>query len=319
MGKTYIGIDIGGTDTKVGMVNSKGSIVNEKTIASEVEKGVDHVLKNITKIVNTLQASLEYNSNLIAIGLGIPGQIDCKKQLLLNSPNLPAFKNVNVPSRLKSYLNIPVFWDNDANLAALGEFTCGAGKEISEMMMITLGTGIGSGLILRGEIYHGSKGFGGEFGHLIINPHGPQCNCGNNGCVEAYAGTNGIIRTFKEITGSGTQTMLTQSEIKKLTPKHISKAADKGDAAAIKTFEQVGFYLGVGLAGVVNLLNLEMIVVGGGIARAGDLILEPARKAMKEYSLEDLGKSVQIVPAKLGNQAGLMGAAHLARLEFEKH
>ncbi|MFO7891914.1 MAG: ROK family protein [bacterium] len=316
MGKINIGIDIGGTDIKVGVVDSKGSILEEKIISSEVEKGVDHVLSRITKLVNTLDTSIEQNSDLGGIGLGIPGQIDFEKKILLNSPNLPAFKNINVPFRLNSYLNTPVIWDNDANLAALGEFTYGAGKEVSEMMMITLGTGIGSGLILRGEVYHGCKGFGGEFGHLIINPHGPQCNCGNHGCVEAFAGTRGIIRTFKEIIKSGTKSILKESDIEGLTPKHISNAARKGDEAAIKTFKQVGFYLGVGLAGVVNLLNLEMIVVGGGIAKAGDLILGPARKAVKEYSLKDLGESVQIVPAKLGNQAGLIGAAHLALLEF---
>ncbi len=317
MEKIFIGIDIGGTDIKGGSVDSKGSIINEKTISTEVEKGVDYVLARISNLVKQLGNSVKQNPDIAGIGLGIPGQIDSEKGILLNSPNLPAFKNIDVPSKLKSYLDLPIVWDNDANLAALGEFTYGAGKKVSEMMMITLGTGIGSGLILRGEVYHGSKGFGGEFGHLIINPQGPKCSCGNLGCVEAYAGTNGIIRTFKEITKAGMKSILKETGDEELTPKHISEAAKKGDKAAAETLKQAGFYLGVGLAGVINLLNLEMIVVGGGIAKAGDLILEPARKAVKEYSLKDPGNIVKIVPAKLGNKAGLIGAAYQARLEVE--
>jgi len=319
MENIYLGIDIGGTDIKGGTVNKNGSIINEMTITSEVEKGVDHVLERITDLVRQLEQSAGEKNTIAGVGLGIPGQIDFDNQILLNSPNLPLFKNIDVPSRLKSSLHLPVVWDNDANLAALGEFTYGAGKNVSEMMMITLGTGIGSGLILRNEIYHGCKGFGGEFGHLSINPDGPKCNCGSHGCVEAYAGTKGIIRTFEEITKAGTRTLLNKDDIKELTPKKISKAAEKGDQAAAETYNKVGFYIGVGLAGVVNLLNLEMIVVGGGIAKAGNLILDPVRKAVKEYTLEDPGDIINIVPAKLGNKAGLIGAAHLAFLNAEDH
>jgi len=319
MEKIYLGIDIGGTDIKGGTVDKKGSIIKELTIASEVEKGVDHVLERITQLVKQLKKSSGKHYTIAGIGLGIPGQIDSEKQILLNSPNLPLFKNIDVPSRLKSSLDLPVVWDNDANLAALGEFTYGAGKEVSEMMMITLGTGIGSGLVLNNKVYHGCKGFAGEFGHLTINPYGPQCNCGSRGCVEAYAGTNGIIRTFAEITEKGTKTILNEKDMKNLTPKHLSEAVAKGDQAAAETYKQVGFYLGVGLAGVVNLLNLEMIVVGGGIAKAGDLILDPARKAVKEYALRDPANILTIVPAALGNRAGLIGAAHLALLNAEDH
>ncbi len=317
MENIYLGIDVGGTAIKAGAVTPEGIIMEKQTISTEVDQGVDHVVDRIADVIKKLSAVLASNTTIAGIGLGMPGQIDTERGILLNSPNLPAFKNIDVPARLTSYFNLPIVWDNDANLAALGEFTYGAGKEVSEMMLITLGTGIGSGLILRGEIYHGCKGFGGEFGHLTINPEGPPCNCGSKGCVEAYAGTQGILRTFREITQAGTESILPETNDNELTPKDISDAAQKGDRAARETFNHVGFFLGVGLAGVVNLLNLEMIVVGGGIAKAGDLILEPVRKSVKQYALIDPGKIIKIVPSKLGNTAGLVGAAHLARLAVE--
>ncbi|MEJ2629092.1 MAG: ROK family protein, partial [bacterium] len=311
MENIYLGIDVGGTAIKAGAVTPEGIIREKQTISTEVDQGVDHVIGRIADVIKKLSAALSSNTTIAGIGLGMPGQINTERGILLNSPNLPAFKNIDVPARLTSYFNLPIVWDNDANLAALGEFTYGAGKEVSEMMLITLGTGIGSGLILRGKIYHGCKGYGGEFGHLTINPEGPPCNCGSKGCVEAYAGTQGILRTFREITQAGTESILHETNDNELTPKDISDAAQKGDTAARETFNQVGFYLGVGLAGVVNLLNLEMIVVGGGIAKAGDLILEPVRKSCKQYALIDPGKIIKIVPSQLGNAAGLVGAAHL--------
>jgi glucokinase len=318
MENIYLGIDVGGTAIKAGAVTSEGSIMEKQTLATEVDQGVDHVVGRIADVIKRLSAALTSNTTIAGIGLGIPGQIDTEKGILINSPNLPDFNNIDVPARLTSYVNLPIVWDNDANLAALGEFIYGAGKQVSEMMLITLGTGIGSGLILRGEIYHGCKGFGGEFGHLTINPQGPACNCGSQGCVEAYAGTQGIIRTFREIIQAGTESILQEKINNDLTPKHISDAANKGDKAALETFNRIGFYLGVGLAGVVNLLNPAMIVVGGGIAKAGNLILEPVQKTVKQYSLIGPGKIIQIVPAQLGNTAGLIGAAHLARMEVEK-
>jgi len=311
----YIGIDVGGTNIKSGVVSPVGEIVFEKKIDTQAEGGVRHVLERIAGLVKDFNGSVGGNGNIAGVGVGAPGQIDYDTGVVRNAPNLPGWKDVQAQRILENLLKVTVAWDNDANVAALGESVYGSGKGASEMMMITLGTGIGSGFILRGEVYRGCKGYGGEFGHTILDPEGPPCHCGRRGCVEAYAGSYGILRRLKEKLGSGFESVLSNKDLDKMTTKDLTEAADQGDALAIEVYRETGYYLGLGLANMVTLLNLERIVVGGGVAKAGELILKSLRESMKRFCMTNAFGAVQVVPAVLGNRAGVIGAAHLAKLK----
>ncbi len=311
----FVGIDLGGTNIKGGIVSKNGKIVVEKKILTEADGGVNHVLTRIKKIVHELIESADDKVLIRHMGIGIAGQVDVKRGIFLEGPNLPGWHRVNIAAELAKPLNMSVVVDNDANLAALAEFTCGAGRGAKEMLMVTLGTGVGGGLILRGKIYHGAGGLAGEFGHTTIQQDGPVCTCGRKGCVEAFVGAYAIIRQVRGKIGSGQESLLKKIDPEKMTPKDVSTAATQGDKVALDVLRDVGKYLGVGLANVVNLLNIERIVVGGGVANAGELILGPARKSLNKSALTGLAKMVTVVPAALGEQAGIVGAAMLAMLE----
>ncbi len=311
----FVGIDVGGTNIKGGLLSKNGEIIAEEKIPTEADSGVTHVLSRIKKLVHELTESVDNNFLIRRMGIGLAGQIDIKKGIFLEGPNLPGWYGVNVEAELEKDLNMSVIVDNDASLAALGEFTWGAGRGANDMLMVTLGTGVGGGLILDGKIYHGAGGLAGEFGHITIEKDGPVCTCGRKGCVEAFVGTYAIIRQVQEKLNSGQKSLLGKISPEKMTPKDVSLAASQGDRVALEVLRDVGTYLGIGLANVVNLLNIERIVVGGGVANAGELILRPAREALNNEALTNLAKMATIVPAALGEQAGIVGAASLAMLE----
>jgi glucokinase len=242
----------------------------------------------------------------------MPGLVDAEAGIFIEGPNLKTCNDVNVSERLGMRLGMPVFIDNDAHVAALGEFAYGAGRGSADMFMVTLGTGVGGGLILDGKLYRGKRNTAGEFGHTTIQMDGPLCNCGRRGCVEAFVGKNGIVRSAIQKLDSGRASSLAAKDRNRLEPLDLSLAAEAGDALAIDVLAEIGGYLGVGLGNLVNLLNLERIVVGGQVADAGDLILKPAREALDRVALKVPRETVRIVPAKLGNSAGIVGAARLA-------
>ncbi len=311
----FVGIDLGGTNIKGGLVSKNGEIVVKKKIPTEVDGGVNHVLNRIKQLVHELTESINNNIPIRHMGIGMAGQVDAKRGVFLEGPNLPGWHGVNAVKELTKLLNISVAVDNDANLAALAEFTYGAGKGARDMLMVTLGTGVGGGLILGGKIYHGAGGLAGEFGHITIQQDGPVCKCGRRGCVEAFVGTYAIIRQVREKIDAGQESLLKKIDPGKMTPKDVSIAAAQGDKVALEVLRDVGTYLGIGLANVVNLLNIERVVVGGGVANAGKFILEPARESLNKSALTNLAKMVTVVPSVLGEQAGIVGAAMLAVLE----
>jgi glucokinase len=317
MSKTdyYIGIDLGGTNIKAGLVNTKGEVIDEREIRTEAEKGPDHVLDRIGRMAKSFQSACEEGVHIAGLGVGVPGQVDTAEGIVQEAPNLPGWKQVKVRKELKSRVNIPASVDNDANLAALGEFAFGAGRGIHEMLMVTLGTGVGGGLILGGRVYHGAMGGAGEFGHMVIERNGPVCNCGRRGCIEAFIGTRGLLQAVKDRLEKGRKSPLSAIPEQSRTPKDISEAAESGDALAREVLREAGDALGVALGSVANLLNIERVVVGGGVAKAGDLILNPAREAMKRTALAVSRETVSLVPALLGNRAGLTGASRLAMLD----
>ena len=310
--KYFAGIDLGGTFIKAGLVGEKGNILIEKRIPTRVEKGSKVILEDICELMEVFQKDLPGEGSSGGVGIGAPGLIDVSNGIYLEGPNLPGWNEVPVVSGMSRRLNMPVILDNDANLAALGEHAFGAGKGCKDMMMITLGTGVGSGLIIHGELYRGARDTAGEFGHTTIHFDGPVCSCGRKGCIEAYVGTQGILRTLKQKLVLNKDSLLAEMDPGQITPKDISVAAEKGDKTAIEVLQYTGTYLGYGFGNVANLLNLERIVVGGGVSAAGDLILEPARQSCRRIAMKVPGETIKIVPAELGNKAGVIGAARLA-------
>jgi len=303
----FMGVDLGGTFIKFGLISNDGRILQEHQIPTKIEDGVQLVLDHIAEQVNRIQKS----DTIQGMGIGVAGLVNPEKGILCEAPNLPGWVNIPVADELHKRTSFQVAVDNDANVAALGEYAYGAGKGHPNMMMVTLGTGVGSGLILNGKLYQGAGGAAGEFGHISLQKDGPVCGCGRHGCVEAFVGTKGILNRVQEKLNEGFPSVLSQIDPNELAPKDISDAAEKGDEVAITVFREVGEYLGMGLGNVANLLNLSRIVVGGGVAQAGDWILKPARQRMKEVAMTTSGKMIDVVPARLGNKAGILGAARL--------
>ncbi len=310
----YIGVDLGATNIKFGLVLPDGKILLERKSETEIHRGVDYVFNKIAEYTRTNSEFAGEKYEIKGFGIGVPGLIDTQKKELVEASNFPGWFHINIGYELEKRLNLNIFVDNDANLAALGEYAYGAGRGVTEMLMVTLGSGVGSGLILNGRIYHGSRGAAGEFGHIIIQQDGPVCSCGRRGCVEAFVGKKAILRRIKELLLNDKKSTLKSFDPQFITPEDIYKAALKGDETAIRLFREVGESLGVGLGNVANLLNLERIVIGGGIANAGDLILKHARKVLSRIALKTNSESIEIVPTELGERAGIVGAARLAMM-----
>jgi len=308
----FVGVDVGGTNIKCGLVTNTGKVIIKRTVATEAEGGVNHVLNRIVRNVHELMDNIKGDMSVLALGVGLPGLVDNNRVILWEAPNLPGWYNVEAKIKLQDKFNIPVVLDNDANLAALGEYVYGAGQGVTEMMMVTLGTGVGGGLILRGEVYRGALGSAGEFGHTIIQKNGHLCICGRRGCLETYVGKYAILRQVRKKLESGRSSLLQRISQEIMTPKDVCHAALQGDEVALEVFREAGEYLGIGLGNVANLLNIQRVVVGGGLAKAGDLILEPARRALAYSSFKIAWENIDVVPAMLGEQAGLIGAATLA-------
>jgi len=309
----FVGIDLGATNIKGALVNVEGHILEEKSIPTEVDGGVEHVMSRMMGVIRYL-VSLAGKVPVTGVGIGCPGQVNVRKGIFHGGPNFPGWKDVPLVFEIERRIGIPVVIDNDANLAALGEYAYGGGKGVENMLLLTLGTGVGGGLILNGELYRGSSDAAGEVGHTVISLDGPLCGCGRRGCLEAYVGTKGILERLREKLEGGRRSVLSGKE--EVTPKDIGEAADGGDEVAIEVLRETGELLGVGLANFANILNVEKIVIGGGVADAGELLLGPARERMEREVLKVVRESVRVVKAELGNLAGRIGAARLAMLSL---
>lgn len=312
MADSFLGIDLGGTDVKYGIVDSSGRILRSAKNPTHAERGPEGVLSSIAEHARDLIQSS--GNNVKAIGMGCPGPLSSREGIVYETPNLPGW--INVPAReiLQQKLQMPVVLSNDANAAAYGEFWVGAGQEVSTMVLFTLGTGVGGGLVLNGELYEGPDDTAGELGHMIINFEGPRCNCGNHGCIEAYASATAVRREVRQALADGVKTSIEIPEgaEEDFGAKVVYDAAVKGDPFAIDLFARMGYYLGIAAATMINVFNPEMIAYGGALSNAGEFIFEPLIRTAKENSFKKPGERCQIVRATLGNQAGIIGAAGLA-------
>lgn len=294
----YIGIDIGGTNLRGALVLSCGSIVSRFRLKSSIRDGAESFLQRLTAELEQLLNEARKQGVLVdGIGLGIPGLIDAGG-MIHSSVNLQALEGLNLAVLLSQRLEIPVVAANDANLIALGEATAGAGKGMRSLAVITIGTGLGSGLILDNRLWTGAGGFAAEFGHLTVDPEGLPCPCGNRGCLEQYVSAAALSRH-----GGG------------MPPEELAQRAALGDPAACTAFETVGYWLGTALASLSNTLNLEGIIIGGGVSGGFDLFAPTLLKTMQQRTFSQIYRQVRVCKAALGDDAGLVGAALFAGVQ----
>jgi glucokinase len=308
------GVDLGGTYIKTALVSLSGELIHKIEIPSEAEKGPDGVIENICNSIK-LAAKESGNdiSSIKAIGIGSPGPLNTEKGIVCNAVNLPGWIDIPLRDKLQNSFGIPVNLENDANAAAYGEYWHGAGEGASIMVAFTLGTGVGGGIIIRGHLLRGSSDGAGELGHMTIVPNGDICSCGNYGCLESYASATALVRRTKSKLNSGADSILSKwiSEGKILSAKLINDAHLSNDSFATSCFEEAAYYLGIGVANVVTTLNPDIVVIGGGMIKAGEVIMKPVRREVKKRIFDRLSESLRIVPARLGNDAGMIGAAGL--------
>lgn len=308
--KAAIGIDFGGTFIKMAMVNEEGKILYKKSFSTlpERDKLLEKIIQGIDKTVKNKSRDIE----LKGVGIGLPGPIDSINGIVRNLTNVPGWRNFPLEKFVRQKIKMPVFIDNDANLMTYGEWRFGAGRGAKNIICITLGTGVGGGIIIEGKIYRGSSLSAGEVGHIPIFENGLKCACGGRGCLERYIGNRYIIETARKYIKKQ-KTIIPQD--KDITPQIISNAAGKGDSVAIKIWEEVAVHIGTALTGLINVLNPEKVVIGGGISKAGRFLFEPIRRVVQQNAFKVATDVCRIVPARLGDNAGVIGSAGYIMLE----
>jgi glucokinase len=312
MSNIYVGVDIGGTNIKVGLCDEQGNLIQTYEGPTDAEQGPDTVLDRIAEYVKAIVGQSSYDWEQVAgVGIGIAGFMDIPEGFVKLSPNFPGFRNVPVKRTLEAKLGRTVKIDNDANVAALGEAWGGAGRGFQHIVAYTLGTGVGGGIVIGGKIHQGATGMAGELGHMAIVPdiEAIKCGCGQMGCLETVSSATGIVRMAKEAVERGEITSL--SGIERLEAKDVFDAAKVGDEVAMRIVNRAAYYLGRSMAAVAVVVNPKRFVVGGGVAKAGDILFEPIRETFRKYTPEVAQEGVDIVPATLGNNAGVVGAAGL--------
>ena len=307
-----IGVDLGGTKLLAGAVDP-GLGVHHR--AQRTVTGLDQAALLDVAVDAVLEARESAGEEVAAVGFGIPCLIDQRSGTAVIAVNLP-LADIAFADVMTERLGLPVFVDNDGNVAALAEHRAGAARGASEVVMLTIGTGIGGGLILRGEPYRGGIGAGAELGHLVIDMDGPRCqgNCPNHGCVEALASGTALAREARRIAAERPDSALARTlrRGRELAGPIVTELAHDGDPAAIEVLELIGSRLGVAIASLVNIFNPQVVVIGGGVIGAGELLLGPAREVVAQRALRPSRDEVRIVPARFGVEAGMIGAAALA-------
>jgi glucokinase len=315
--KYAVGIDLGGTSIKIGMVSQSGKIIKRLSIRTDSEKGPAVVVNNIiTGIVKILS---ETNYSIKGIGIGCPGTVNSEKGTVENPPNFDGWGKVNLKKKISSEFNKEVFIENDANAAAIGEMIFGNGKNINSFVMVTLGTGVGGGIIINRNLYHGEFGGAGEIGHLTINYNGPRCKCGSKGCIEAYVGKKYFNQRVQRELKKHKDSLLWKiidGDLNRVSPKYIQKAAEKGDEFSINTIKKFGYYLGTAFSSLSNTLDIGTYIIGGGVAGFGRLLFDSINKTLKQKVLIPIKPNVKVLSAKLKNDAGIKGASALVFYGF---
>lgn len=307
------GIDVGGTKIAGGVVDESGAIVEELRVVSPATDS-----EAIEEAIAGLVTELRTRHEIAAVGVGAAGYIDKSRAVVMFAPNI-AWRDVNLKAELEERVDLPVVVENDANAAAWGEFTFGAGHDVDDLLLVTVGTGVGGGVVLDGELYRGAFGVGAEIGHMRVVPDGILCGCGNHGCFEQYGSGSALVREARSAASGGSllaRTLLDRAggDPAKITGPLITESARAGDPFSIEQLAALGKWLGEGIASLTAVLDPAVVVIGGGVSEAGELLLEPTRAA---FASQLTGRGhrpmLEIRKARLGNRAGLIGAADLAR------
>jgi glucokinase len=314
--KLYVGIDLGGTNLKLGLVSADGQLIARHSCPTEAPRGPQHVLGRMAggtrDLCRTAGVAL---ADVAAIGAAVPGPLDTKAGLVVFAPNLPGWRMIHVRDVLQRDLGRPVVVENDANAAGYGEFRCGAARTVRDMFLLTLGTGIGGGIILDGRMFRGTTDTGAELGHTLISYAGRQCGCGNKGCLEAYASATAVVARTEERIAGGEKSSLAGQD--KVSCKAVFDAAAEGDPLAVRIIEETADYLAAGITSLMHVLNPEMVVLTGGMMGAGDAFLERIRRRVREKAIGRAAEKCEIRWSSLEGDAGILGAA-LAAEAFDR-
>ena len=305
-----IGVDVGGTKIAAGVISPEGEILSE--VKYPTANAREPLLSTIAEAV----ADVKGGYDVRGVCLAVPGFILARENKILSAANLEAIEGIPLKEELGGRTGLQVTVENDANAAAWGEFRFGAGKDVEDLILITLGTGVGGGVISHGVLLRGARGTGGELGHITVHPAGPRCGCGNRGCLEALASGTAIARRARKVATERPDSALGRlAQERAPLGEDVLELARNGDEAAVKVLREVGSWLGIGLAAFVNIFDPEVIAIGGGASAAGDLLLEPARRELRLRSHSPSRDLVEIRKATLGAKSGMLGAAALARNE----
>ena len=302
-------IDMGATHISIALADFTARILQEAEFPFDIKAGPDACLvqanQNLLKLLESQGLSI---SDLSAVGVGVPGPVITEAGMVVAPPIMPGWDHYPILAKLEELWGCPVTLNNDAELGALGEWAYGAGRGEKNIAYIKVGSGIGAGLILNQQIYGGTTGAAGEIGHLTIDENGPLCNCGNRGCLEAFAGGDAIARQGQALVKSGKRTLLSNLPPEKITAHDVSEAARRGDLLAQEILRRSGTFIGIAIAGLVNLFNPSIVIIGGGVAQVGDIITVPIRQAVRERAMRASEQSVRIITGMLGRRSLLIGA-----------
>ncbi len=322
MSTNVVGVDMGGTKILSAVIDAGGNILGTSKVSTGADEGtsvvIDRIAESIQKAINKSNVD---KASIQAIGIGAPGPLDPETGIVIFAPNL-GWRDVPLKAELQARTGLPTFVDNDVNVGTLGEHAFGAAQGVQNVVGIFVGTGIGGGIILKGELFHGASKTAGEIGHIIVKADGPRCGCGTRGCLEAIASRTAMAKQFrKAIRKKGKKsvlTKLTDGDLSVIRSGVLVKAIRAKDKLTLKVFKKATKYLGIGIGSIVNFLNPDMIVLGGGVVEAlDDTFIDNIRSYAEKYALPNTLNGVQIVRAKLGDNSGILGAAALARQRFE--
>ena len=298
------GIDFGGTSAKIGLVEKTGRIRARAMVTMDPRESFEGIVEPVAQALRGLVAREAAGETLVTIGIGTPGFIDKKEGILVGGcNNIPALQHRSVQQYLAEAFKVPAFAENDATSAAAGELAFGAGRSYSSFVLITVGTAIGGGLVLGGKVHRGWRGFAGEIGHICVNRDGLWCNCGSRGCFEQYASGTAIARVYAE------KLRKRGGEPGSVMARDVVERAREGDTSARDTLEEAGMWIAQAFGTLLNVLDLEACIVGGGVSEAGEMLLEPIRRHLPDHCWQQIGSGVKVLAAELRNDAGILGAA----------
>jgi len=315
MTQYLVGIDVGGTKLATVVADNNGTILHKVRQPTEAGYGSDHVVSKLIKMVDQMLALVEISrSQISAIGISCGGPLDTKTGIVYSPPNLPDWDAVPLKKIVTTEFQVPTVIENDANASAYAEWKFGGGQGYDEVVFMTMSTGIGAGIVSKGQIYHGASDCAGEVGHQILIPNGPLCGCGNRGCLEAICSGPAIARRAQEAIQKQPETKmlkLADGKISAVKSEHVVAAAQNGDLLALDLIHQTAFYMGWGIANLVNIVNPEVVLIGTIAVAAGDLLLDPIRRTVQQMAMTRPAQIVRILPAKLGDRIGDLASISL--------